>query len=420
MPYVISIADDLSGAAETAAALAGLPSGEPGASDADPFTGRDADGALRGAGRAVVLSPAPLVLPDRRVVVLDTDSRAVPASEAAASAVAAVGRAFAGAGGDGPAVVFKKLDSMLRGNTTAELRAIAGRWPLVLAPALPVQGRTVADGTLTVGDARHRLADLLPDDTTAPVALRDVRGSVRELTAAIQSALDAGLTAIVDAETDADLDAVARATAEFSRVVLAGSGGLAAAIGRRLPHGGSHAVTQRDGAAPTGLPRRVVTVVGTAETGARRQLEALRDAGVAVHLLAGDALLGGTVRPDDRSDDGDVAYAIDGPMHRDEEVRQRLALALAVHVLAAHPDADLVATGGQTAKALLTVLGESMLFPVFVVHPGAIINMDSTGRVFATRPGSFGSSDSLARMREAVTLLRTRAAPRTTTRKALQ
>jgi uncharacterized protein YgbK (DUF1537 family) len=423
MPYVISIADDLTGAAESAAALAGLPAG-----------------GLRSLGSAVVLSPAPAELPDHRVVVLDTDTRSAPADEAAAATVEAVRRAFSHLDGGGRGLVFKKLDSMLRGNTRDELRAVAGRWPLVLAPALPVQGRTVTNGILTAAGARHRLADLLPEKRTFPVTLRDVRGPVARLVDSLRSALGSGGTPIVDAETDADLDAVATAVAELPGVLLAGSGGLASALGRRRP-ADPPAASPTGPAGPTGttgpampterstptvptirygVPKGIVTVVGTSEPGARRQLACLEDAGVAVRLLPAEALLEGSWHSFGDPPERHLAYAIDGPVRHEERIRQRLASGLATAVLAAHPDADFLVTGGQTAKALLNALGQSVLFPAAVVHPGAIISVDPTGRIVATRPGSFGAPDSLARMLSAVARMRTPPADApTSTRKAL-
>jgi D-threonate/D-erythronate kinase len=400
MPYVIAIADDLTGAAESAAALAGLPVAGPPA-----------------LGEAVVLSPASEELPDHDVVVLDTDTRSAPADEASAATVEAVARAFSYLGGDGRGSVVKKLDSMLRGNTARELQAISGRWPMLLAPALPVQGRTVIDGTLTAGGRRHRLADLLPAAHAFPVTLRDVRGPAGGLVATLRSALHSGSTPIMDAETDADLDAVAAAVAELPRVVLAGSGGLASAIGRRRLADRLWTPPARPVAADGSL-RRIVTVVGTAEPGARLQLKGLEDAGVAVRLLRADALLDDAWTVGEGPAEGHLAYAIDGPVRDGDGIPQRLSASLATRVLASHPDADFVVTGGQTAKALLTALGESVLFPAAVVHPGAIINFDRAGRIVATRPGSFGSADSLAQMLTAVALLRTRAAT-TTTRKGL-
>ena len=138
---------------------------------------------------------------DRRaaggLVAIDSETRTLPAGEAA-KIITELAR---GMDGD----VFKKVDSTLRGPVAAELealRAALGRRAVMLAPALPAQGRTVVGGRLLV-------------------AGRD-RGLVRDL---------AGVDG-VDASTDDDLDRVAAACMADPTLLPAGSAGLAAAFAR--------------------------------------------------------------------------------------------------------------------------------------------------------------------------------------------
>ncbi len=52
-------------------------------------------------------------------------------------------------------IVFKKIDSQLRGNVAAEVGALDG--DVMVAPALPVEGRIVRGGVLYVdGEPRRR------------------------------------------------------------------------------------------------------------------------------------------------------------------------------------------------------------------------------------------------------------------------
>src|SRR5215212_4460698 len=81
---------------------------------------------------------------DLDAVAFDTDSRTMPAGFAAKRVLDAahVSR--------GARIVYKKLDSTLRGNIAAELAAVlnaARRDPAVVAPAFPAAGRTTAGGT---------------------------------------------------------------------------------------------------------------------------------------------------------------------------------------------------------------------------------------------------------------------------------
>src|SRR5438128_10670384 len=110
---------------------------------ADDLTGA-CDAGAPYAGRAAV--PV-TVYPDRRaagpVAVLDTESRRLPAVDAAARVRAVV------SGAAHTTVWFKKVDSTMRGPIAAELDALlteTGAPGAVLCPAFPAQGRTVVDG----------------------------------------------------------------------------------------------------------------------------------------------------------------------------------------------------------------------------------------------------------------------------------
>ena len=69
--------------------------------------------------------------------VIDLDTRELPPDEAARRIQALDGR-----------ITFKKIDSLLRGNVQAEIEALTGE--VIVAPALPVEGRTVRGGVLHV------------------------------------------------------------------------------------------------------------------------------------------------------------------------------------------------------------------------------------------------------------------------------
>ena len=115
---------------------------------------------------------------------------------------------------------FKKIDSLLRGHAAAEIAALAEASPgrrIVIAPAFPFQGR------VTRGGRQWRLDPLEPvgPDLAAALSARDPSREWR--------------SAIHDAETDADLDAiVARELARGEPILWVGTGGLAAALARAL------------------------------------------------------------------------------------------------------------------------------------------------------------------------------------------
>ena len=275
------VADDLSGAVETAAVLG--------------------------------LARVRLTGNPRNHTVLDLDTRSLPAHEAA-TRVRRAGR-----------IDFKKIDSQLRGNVAAELAALKGE--VIVAPALPVEGRVVRGGVLYVNGERR----------ASPVRL-------------------------TDAETDADLDAIVAAA---NGATLVGSAGLAAALGRTL------------GARPLPPPERsearLFVLVGTRAAG--EQLERLAARGIE------------TIAPQQRPRGHVVA------------VRGR-AQQLATFAKAA-PPADLVLTGGGTARAVLDALKVRELRLLAQVHHGAVL-CEGGGRRILIRPGSFGGPDSLAQIVEAL------------------
>jgi D-threonate/D-erythronate kinase len=93
-------------------------------------------------GLETVVSWDGRALPDAEVLVLDTDSRAAPASEAAQ-------RLCRAAQAIGDRLAYKKVDSTMRGNIGYELRALTDILEpraIVVAPAFPQSGRTTLDG----------------------------------------------------------------------------------------------------------------------------------------------------------------------------------------------------------------------------------------------------------------------------------
>ncbi len=68
---------------------------------------------------------------------------------------------------------------------------------------------------------------------------------------------------------------------------------------------------------------------------------------------------------------------------------------LARRVGRTHPAADLVLTGGQTARAVLDHLGVRRLRPVAQPDHGVVVSLADDGRLVATKPGSFGQDPTL-------------------------
>jgi uncharacterized protein YgbK (DUF1537 family) len=331
---------------------------------ADDLTGA-ADASVHFAGSRLVEIQIPLPsrwgelgpdLPEPDgLTVLDTESRHLPADQAAAAVTLACRNL-----GEG---VFKKVDSTLRGSIVAELKAAClalGKSTAVLAPSLPGQGRTVQGGRLLVGGVdAGGVTEILGAEAVA-VPIEYLAG--RSLAPLV----------VVDATTDADLDRVAAACEGRTDLLPAGSAGLAAAFARL-----------EGAAAPTAVPscRRVLVAVASPHPAARAQLAALAaEPHPAIQVLAVPA------------DAEGLPEALAAALGR--EVARRLGEALppfeGIPPLRGG-ETIVLATGGDAALAVCRELDIASVRPRAEVMPGVV--WSEAGRedvALATKAGGFG------------------------------
>ncbi|MEU0497582.1 four-carbon acid sugar kinase family protein [Mycobacterium sp. NPDC006124] len=371
-PAVVVLADDLSGAAETASAFLGR----------RPSVSLHLESGMIREGDA-----------DIHVVDLDTRSRTAPeAGQALRNALTAVAP---------DAMVVTKIDSLLRGHVGEWARVLAERGPVVVAAALPALDRTVRDGVLHVaGVPLHRTRAWHAEPSTPPAAVSDLFANLPTTTIAVgpdlvgrlSAAAEQGRIAVCDAATDDDLDAILRASRAVPHAHLVGTAALAKALARTLPM-----------AAPTVAPTAriaasILMVVGTAEPVAAEQVRRLVATGATRLTLDADDLLGGTVDPAalaDALDRGSVVVTIGGDVRPALSGALSSALARFVAAGQSRHSPDLMLTGGATARAVIEAIGVRTLHPVHEVHHGAVASVASDGRTVVTRPGSFGDADSL-------------------------
>lgn len=371
---LFAVADDLSGAAETAMALS-----------------------VRGTRSVVLLAARPH---PADVVVVDLDTRAQPPAMAARAVADALAHVRPGDR------VFKKIDSLLRGNVAAEVGALAeAGYGVVLTPALPVARRTVTAGVPHVdglplhetgawraerGAPPRSVAAALTPTPVLALGLDEVRGP--GLAETLAKVAGTGRIVVCDAECDADLDAIALAAARTSAgLALAGSGGLAAAVGRARTAGTAGPASSADPADPAGP---VLIVVGTAEPVAAEQVSLLD--GFTVHSLPATGLAEGPVPIPPIS--GPSVLRVDPDDLVDPGRGRAVAEGLAATVASQPGPVDLVLIGGETARRVLDVLGVDLLEPLDQVHHGAVRSRMPGGGTVVTRPGSFGGPDSLVRI----------------------
>jgi uncharacterized protein YgbK (DUF1537 family) len=342
------IADDLTGALDSAVALASV--------------GLRCRVARHPADIGAALADNPEVL------AVSTASR----EGEAAAARDAVMQVLAATAGAAPAILFKKVDSRLKGNVAAELRAVAevtGISQALVAPAIPAQDRTTTHGRVVGAGIAA------PIDVAAACA-----GS--------------GLALLVpDIRSDADLDAALAGPGGEPGTLLVGAAGLAAALARRL-RPGRHAPKAHRLLGP------LLLAIGSRDPITLAQVASLRAAGKVAELPAPG---GRAAEPAPANDPLLVQLVPDGTDLHPREAGARFARTVAglVHERNA---GTLFACGGETADGILGELGAGVLAVEGELLPGVplsdtVVN-DRTMRI-VTKSGGFGTSDTLLSVVEA-------------------
>jgi uncharacterized protein YgbK (DUF1537 family) len=379
---IVMIADDLSGAADCAVSCA-----------------------VQGLRTVVQVSEAASSEP-AQVLAIDAATRSMPADRAAAT----VERIVAPFHSARPRVLFKKLDSLLRGHIGPELAAMrCGRTPtvVVMAPALPAQGRTTIDGCQFVNGQRLANADaprLIESAglSSAPINLALVRTAPPQFAASMVELARQHDVLVCDAETDGDLQAIAAAIAALPQagwngaIIWAGSSGLA----RHIPKAMGIAGVSRFVEEPR-FRGPILLVIGSRASLAHEQA---RDAGhfdgMTTVRLAPEMLRErrGSALSEALDSGSDVMAVIDSSNETAEDVRLCAALA---SLASPHTDklGALIVTGGETARAVLTAWDITGLRLLREVEPGVPLAVSTGARQIPviTKSGSFGNRATLAR-----------------------
>jgi D-threonate/D-erythronate kinase len=324
MPSLRLLADDLTGAVDTAAEFVGL---------CGPVE-------VRWANRLPTIIPQSLAL--------DSGTREYPRTKAAE-----IVRGFAPLLRDG-VIAYKKIDSLMRGAWPGELAACFGLgfWRhCVMAPAFPYQERRTQGGRQF---ARN------PDGSWR-AAGADIATELRaEGLLAVQASLADTLadgTSIFDAETDEDLDrVVAAGRSAPGPVIWCGSGGLARALARGHNVGASRR-----------LKKPVLGLFGSDHPATAAQLAACRQHWTELSHPREE------IRAIERRL-AETGVALVSPrlsteMSRDAAARQ-IGEILGSVASSLPPPATLIVAGGETLKNLCTVLGTRSLLATAQVAPG--------------------------------------------------
>lgn len=331
MTRVLIIADDLTGALDSGSAFA-----------------------TRGHATRVLLDDADLSAaladPAIPIIAIATGTREVPA-DAAARAVGRIAQLAAGFDG----ILFKKIDSRIKGNIAAELAALRAVFPLpvLVAPAIPRLGRVVTEGAVRGAGV------------TTPIAIAPRLG------------VDA---AIPDTASDADLDAAL--PADLRQVLHIGAAGLAEALARALPPGGARAAFD--------LPLPLLMAIGSRDPVTLAQIAALDTAPIAAPNGVVSPLPAGALTLVQMTTGAD---ALPPPL-----AAQQFATGIAREITR-NPPRSLFACGGETGSAILRALGINSLDLLGEVLPGIPVARTLDGRLTVlTKSGGFGGPDALAQL----------------------
>lgn len=386
---------------------------------ADDFTGAmDASAPFATAGlRTVLVLDAP-ASPEWDVIALSTESRDLPAATAIAAVERAARKLVAAAP---PNAWYKKIDSALRGHPGPEIASlveVSGATRVLVAPALPSEGRVVRAGRVFVagqpleatrlgsGSSTSSVVERLGAESGIPVELVDL-ATVRGPTAELRARLAVGPPALLvaDSETEEDLEALAVAATQACLLLCCGSAGLA----RHLAGPGGRSHTTVSIARPA---RPMLIVAGSQhETTAQQLAHAETHAGLRIvrppsldqqpseselQSLAGElrsALETGS----------SVALTTSGTAHSPlgsaaiADLLSRIASKLDVIEAAG----SLLLTGGDVAAAVCRAIGCTRVDVVGEAAPniplGLAVRPGFPSLPLVTKAGSFGREDVISR-----------------------
>lgn len=417
------IADDLTGAADAVALFA-------------------ARGYRASVGFRARQSGEPFPPADGEALAYDTATRDV-ATDQEQAIQAAVRQAARRLAEWKPRVVFKKIDSTLRGHLRLELEAVREEFPdrlAIVCPAFPAQGRTVEAGVLRIHNVPWTATEFAPPDLSesptvrsafgmeADTGVRNVtNGNIRQGVEALEARLQAWRRVGVHTlycDTDCDERLYVLATTILRRPQLylpVGSAGLAQAIGVCMP--------MCPTASPASYPKltpfykgRVLVVAGSLHSASRRQEAILSERLQATPVAVGQAdgaesnLEQAAAEICRRYADGQRIVVLTTPDTREENNAQGIADTLGSIALrvcrrqwqARQPVDALVICGGNTALELcqafggtgLRIAGElqpGIVFSSLIAAPEGAHSLSFDGLPLVTKAGGFGDEGTLAR-----------------------
>jgi uncharacterized protein YgbK (DUF1537 family) len=350
------------------------------------------------------------------VISLSTDTRQLSASEAARRVHHSVHwlseNGFVTPGTR--TLFYKKVDSLMRGHPAVELSAMLDALGLdraLVAPAFPAQGRVTRAGRQVIGAGQSAqqidLGEIFGLAHAGPATAHLVHWLSLDQAGPAARGWTAGEPGfyIADAETEADLEALAREMLAQGFRLACGSAGLARALHRVNWPAGLPESRMPPASAPArshGVPP-VLVVAGSRAPPLLRQVEAARQAGIRVLTPGLSFLEEGSFQPEElalalaetlRAGQPAILTTVGLPVlpGADEMVAGRLA-SVAGWLVEAGLVGGLVLTGGDTAAAVCHRLGASLIElhgePVPGIASGSLLDGNHPSLPVITKAGAF-------------------------------
>ncbi len=368
------------------------------------------------------------------VLSVDADTRSLSASGAAERL-----RPLVEVHAADPAVLlFKKIDSTLRGHLGPEIgaflevrRAVIEGTVALMAPAFPIYGRTTVDGMHYVhGRPLHETemwkSQKMTGEAYIPRMLEAsglacdhfnlamVRNSRAAFVDALGKAAETRDVLVCDAETDDDLLAIAEAgTALGNRAVWVGSAGLV----HQLPKAMGLGVRTKDKAPhfPESAGSILFVIGSTSDATKQQAVTLLSSSDIHGIVVPPEVLLAGSEGPDWSAFTSELSEAVE---QKDDVIllcgaeptvdvtdRPKLSLALAELTAVLHARIGaLVVSGGETARRVLERWGITALQLHGELERGVRVFTTSVGKALpltvVIKDGDPGKPQTLLRCRE--------------------
>ncbi len=382
---------------------------------------------------------------DSDVIIVDTESRNIDPERAYDK----VSRAVDTLKESGMELIYKKVDSTMRGNIGSEMDAVLdrkGKQMMIMAPALPYNGRTTIEGIHYVNGVPLAETELARDPFSpvknsyipaiiqeqcnrkaALLGLNTLRKGEGSIQGFIRKAMEDGFSLIIsDAEDEKDLELLAGGIRETeNRALLCGSAGLFTFLERAYGSlaNKDKAPNEITAAMANNKPKPVVAICGSPALMSRKQVDFaacnLKNT-VLIRANSEELLIPLEHEVDEALDKG-MNIIIDGTDASKEELLkryinspdmlkersaavQKLLAQFLGFILDRTRLKGLILLGGDTAVSMCRHMGALGIRIAGEVEPyipfGTLIGGENNGLVVVTKAGGFGNEATLAKAME--------------------